>query len=255
MFDVVEESRLYTLKSNLFPLLHFSNHRDIKLSSNVNMAVLRESWQYRKIMSSLDEPESQQEHQKPQGTSKLFTASTLCLTLLVVIGIVSVRLWPRSPWSPAHSTPARLHCGNSTAEAISRGCTFDPVTVTWLPKECPRDVVDEFLESSNAQRYRYWFDLKGEHEIIGYDNLSMTHDHFYYTTQREHAAHCAFVMLRSYHVMRRGDRVDQMSDDPHHWHHCLMYLLDMDHTQNDIINTKGRIGFQGCKYHEPDFSQ
>ncbi len=156
-----------------------------------------------------------------------------------------------------HNTPSLLHafqdnsfhCGNTSAEAISRGCTFDPVTVEWLPKVCPRDALDDFLRSSGRDEgYRYWFDEAGTDEIEGYEALSKIDGRYYWTTQREHVAHCKYMILRSYYVMARGDMVNSLSQLEHHWRHCLDYEMEVDKEKDDVITTKGKVGFGTCSY-------
>ncbi|KAF7539510.1 hypothetical protein G7054_g2066 [Neopestalotiopsis clavispora] len=126
----------------------------------------------------------------------------------------------------------RYTCGNSLEEAKARGCTFDPMTVQWLPKQCSRAGVDEFLsahgthtdfstrpagaaaaavksrrgepdgstpypdQNATERVWRYYRDEAQTQEYVnGLIDAPIGH-YQYYTTRGEHLAHCAYILVR-----------------------------------------------------------
>src|SRR4051812_2353235 len=94
--------------------------------------------------------------------------------------------------------PPRLKCGNSVEEALALGCTFDPLSLAWLPSYFPRDVAHEFVEAAgNGTKWRYWMDKEGAKELRGIDELArIAPKVLYWTTVREHMNHCVYMLLR-----------------------------------------------------------
>jgi hypothetical protein len=139
-----------------------------------------------------------------------------------------------------------LTCGNSTTQAIALDCIFDPLTVSWLPRGCPTDATEEFVKASGGPKWRYYYDSEGKHEIVGYEPLSEMVDVHYYSTSREHAQHCAYMMMRFFHVLKRGGRLDSMSADPYHWDHCVEIMSNIINSYEDKVNAMGIVEFLGC---------
>lgn len=139
------------------------------------------------------------------------------------------------------------HCGNSTTEARSLGCTFDPLAISWLPAECPRDMTEEFLEFPGPDvKWHYWLDKEGNQEVKDYNTLSEME--WYWSTNREHMTHCAFMIMRLHRVIERGGRPDTLSMDFHHTRHCLMAFLSLSEANENfnLIGTLGDVRFGSC---------
>lgn len=133
------------------------------------------------------------------------------------------------------------------SEALERNCTFDPLTVQWLPQTCLRAEADEF---SAHDHWRYWTDQAGQHEITDLSrHAGPGEEHWYWTTGREHLTHCAYMLLRVAKIGQGGEgRMDDMSGDYNHSVHCAMNLLEAARSWElfDVIQTQGQVRFGSC---------
>lgn len=141
---------------------------------------------------------------------------------------------------------ANLTCGNTIESAMLHNCTFDQVTDQWLPLECSRVGLDDFLAySGHGTPWRYWTDQAGEREFF---DLS-THHGPYYTTEKEHMAHCAFMLIRVADAYAHPEiRLDERTADYHHTKHCAMMLLKaaLNSPTTDVINSYGKVVTGTC---------
>ena len=138
-------------------------------------------------------------------------------------------------------------CGNSSAEALALGCTFDRLTLTWMPTQCPRDETDKFIERLGPTGWQFYHDKEHTVEIESVDALSKLGDEQFHTTVHLHSYHCMFIFTRFYDVMKRGGRVDALSASSGHWSHCLELVLRLiDENPIEQPDAAARIKFNGC---------
>lgn len=131
-------------------------------------------------------------------------------------------------------------------EALERNCTFDPLTVQWLPQVCLRAGADEF---SAQEPWRYWTDQTGEHEIADLSrHVGPEDEHWYWTTAREHLTHCVYMLLRVAKVGQSEGKLDGMSGNYNHSVHCAMNLLEAAQSWDlfNVIQTQGQVRFGSC---------
>lgn len=156
---------------------------------------------------------------------KLFLYGLGCLSIILLTALITVAVVTQEPNQSLFSPDNELHCGNSVEEAKSLGCTFDQLTMLWLPKECERTGNSEFIEflQSNSS-WGYWTD-EDRNETITDVSLYTDVDGFW-TNQREHVAHCAFQFLRVYDAAKGRRIFDYKTWSEKHAHHCVMVLLN-----------------------------
>lgn len=128
------------------------------------------------------------------------------------------------------STP-RFSCGETFDEAHQRGCTFDALTLTWLPPQCSTYGAKEFLEiskSSGNGTWQYWEEKGGSNELGGFEALSyLPTGSSYWTTQEEHLHHCMWMLMRVHDAATTpGKRLDSRSSSYEHTKHCLDMLVE-----------------------------
>lgn len=90
-------------------------------------------------------------------TALQYVAAVLVLT---IGGFVFFTLSCRYIHHPELATtppPLKFSCGNSTAEAIAKGCTWDALSSHWLHPECPHDFSAEFLAYQMSYKPAYWY--------------------------------------------------------------------------------------------------
>jgi hypothetical protein len=145
-------------------------------------------------------------------------------------------------------TPRYQHtCGNSSTEAVENGCVFDRLTVSWQHPSCSQAATSDFLLYAGDRPYEYWLDQKGT-QLLDENELAHLNERWYWSTKREHLAHCAFVILRFYKAIDAGERVDDLAGSTKHAHHCMKNFLSLLEKSDDWddINTTGNIQYLSC---------
>ncbi|CZR65505.1 uncharacterized protein PAC_15405 [Phialocephala subalpina] len=161
----------------------------------------------------------------------------------------------------------RFTCGSTLDEALARGCTFDPMTVQWLPPQCSRAGLDEFLvahgthtpyrkrsESSypdqiaNESTWRYYTDETQAVEYVDGLQAAPVGHYMYYTTRGEHLAHCTYILIRGAEARAAGERLDLLSGDLEHTRHCALFLFEYARQDPhfDTVNTPGDVMLGAC---------
>ncbi|KAJ5156478.1 hypothetical protein N7492_009281 [Penicillium capsulatum] len=139
-----------------------------------------------------------------------------------------------------------LTCGNSTAEAKSLGCTYDPLTACWLPEQCPRDFTDEFAHFNDGKPFIYYYDEAATRQMKDYEEVGMNENGFYWTSVREHLVHCLYLLRRGHDVHMRGDRLDSMLGNIEHVDHCTDFLANWFRRDDPALNHIGTQGKTNC---------
>lgn len=168
-------------------------------------------------------------------------AVKFCSLLLNIVLVITILFLLRTP-ERQHT----LDCGNSLAEAQQRGCTYDQLTLRWLPETCSRVGLDEYLDASAPVGWKYWLDSEGKMPV---HNISMyTNGTALYTTEREHLTHCTYQLIRAADGLRSRGAVDTRARDFAHNHHCATRLLKaaMDTPRLDEITTYVHNAFGTC---------
>ncbi|PNS14044.1 hypothetical protein CAC42_6557 [Sphaceloma murrayae] len=141
--------------------------------------------------------------------SLVFVSSALILA--VISGIVVATHHRQT------SKPVRL-CGNSTAEALSLGCTWDQLTWAWYPPDCPHYANDEFTA---ADDWRFFTDPWG-HEAVGEDWVrGLNNEIQLYSRHGEHLTHCLYLFLSIGQIMRDGTPTTPKLRNYEHLEHCV----------------------------------
>jgi hypothetical protein len=96
--------------------------------------------------------------------------------------------------------------------------------VYWLPSACSQAYTSEFLQYSDTDSWNYWADENGTEPLPDLSSLSPGQK--YWTTNGEHMAHCAFMLVRLADALNSGKKLDKMTRHFEHSKHCAMMLLD-----------------------------
>jgi hypothetical protein len=140
-------------------------------------------------------------------------------------------------------------CGNSSSEAMALGCTFDPLSVNWIPVECSREGTDEWLEFTKARpsmKFPFFKNFEGSVDIPDERALSLSAD--FHTTKSWHLGHCIYLLQRLHMGYLTSARVDSDTTNIIHTKHCLKMLMEvvMKDKDRDTIDTHGEVGFLMC---------
>ncbi|KAL1617151.1 hypothetical protein SLS54_007928 [Diplodia seriata] len=183
---------------------------------------------YGKLPSSSNEdlmPEKTARHHGPPARHLLVVFSAaLALFAALGLGYTAGTRQGRSSSRPARVLQeSKLHCGSTVDEALSRGCTFDRLTLMWLPRECDRASDAEYRDFHN-NTFEYWLDAEGPHRPVA-DFERETTDEGFWGPQRQHLAHCAFMYTRLAKAVGGDDIYDRKVWSQDHAHHCAKVLL------------------------------
>ncbi|KAA8647076.1 uncharacterized protein ATNIH1004_005759 [Aspergillus tanneri] len=149
-----------------------------------------------------------------------YAAVAICIfTMLISLGLYGVLTQKDRKSKNSPSRP----CGNSSSEAMSLGCTFDHLTWSWYPPNCPHYANDEFI---HAEHWKYYFDPQGRREAVGkefYKALDTGVD--LYTERREHTSHCVFLFLSLGQIIRDATPYPPILVQYEHVLHCSEMVL------------------------------
>ncbi|KAH8819857.1 hypothetical protein F5884DRAFT_865505 [Xylogone sp. PMI_703] len=124
-----------------------------------------------------------------------------------------------------------LNCGNTTAEARARGCEFDVLSYSWIPRECrDRQTDDEFIQwLYNDDRqlgpWPFFTDREMKNRIPDANALSERVNILSYTPQEEHIGHCIFWYRRLHRALSNNFKVDIRGRNLNHTMHCTTMVL------------------------------
>ncbi|KAH0425947.1 hypothetical protein CcaCcLH18_10651 [Colletotrichum camelliae] len=230
----------YSLAQRLFPRLVVPSYREVSTES------LDEKPS--RVSDEDDERQSIEPLRQATWTAK---RAALCATATVVIfALASLTALLIS--SEAHSNrqnmaPANL-CGNSSAEALSLGCTFDQLLWAWLPPNCPHYANDEFLK---AEEWKYYIDPLGKEQAVG-ENWAKAMDNKMplWGERREHLTHCVYMFLSVGQIIRDGTSYPPRLVAYEHLEHCaniILKSLKRGKTWNNMETSTGRVHYdQSC---------
>jgi hypothetical protein len=216
-------------------------------------------WSYGRVDTdssddNLDEktplPDSNQEYSRP-FTRKAKNLIYAALTVSGVVILLSIALYFHTT-SPAQSRNSSIRpCGNSSAEALARGCSFDQLMWAWFPKHCPHYANDNFLQAEPERPWVFYTDPHTK-EVATEDKWSKVLDNeiFVYGERREHLTHCVYMFLNLGQIFRDGGRYTPKHVNYEHVEHCagiMLKSLRNDSTWYDLETFAGPVSYdQDC---------
>lgn len=153
-------------------------------------------------------------------------SSLTTFTLMLAAWTLSVRMSRAQPFVYDEyfnrERPGTITCGNTTDEAISRGCRFDELADLWLPTKCSNAFEKEYLKTNNGGPFVYWTDTTGQHLV---SNRSLyVGGNTYFSTTRDHLVHCEYNLYRFAHALKTGEPIGHDGTFSDHMHHCANML-------------------------------
>lgn len=147
----------------------------------------------------------------------ILTLFTLCAIIVAIYSPFLLREATSNAISP-------VSCGNSSAEAISRGCSFDQLTWSWYPPHCPHYANEEF---TRAEAWTFFLDNQGEQEATGdWWRKAMDNEVRLWGQRREHLTHCVYLMLSVAQVVRDKTPAATKMLEYKHLQHCADFMLE-----------------------------
>lgn len=142
----------------------------------------------------------------------------------------------------------RLHCGNTTDEAVALRCEFDLLSNSWTPKECfDAETSTEFRQwLLSPERYRQWPYFSDENATQWISNeeiLSQRINNVIWTTPEHHIGHCIFLLRRLHRIVEaRGTiRMNSRFGQYSHTEHCSNVTLRSLMNPSNLTETSVRL--------------
>ncbi|TGO90503.1 hypothetical protein BPOR_0062g00230 [Botrytis porri] len=185
-------------------------------------------------------------NKRPYIKRALDTITLLCLFSISFVVIYSTfQHQSKQPELKART----FTCGNTTADAQQNNCIYDPLAVSWVPRQC--------LDSESLQEYYDhgpWDYFQNKNKSGKIDPLDLGFE-MYYTTIREHVEHCAIVWQRL-HRFTTGSHTNSVmtsslsESNLEHTEHCSRMLIkwvdNFNATKLQELETRNNPGFQTC---------
>ncbi|ATZ47689.1 hypothetical protein BCIN_03g00020 [Botrytis cinerea B05.10] len=176
----------------------------------------------------------------------LGTVALLCLFPISVVVIYGIFQYQGKQLVPKSRT---FTCGNTTVDAQQNNCVYDPLAVSWVPRQC--------LDSKSLQEYNDhgpWEYFQNKNRSGKIDPLDLGFE-MYYTTIREHVVHCAIVWQRLHRFTTGSHKnlvfTSSLSESKlEHTEHCSRMLIkwvdNFNATKLHELGTRNNPGFQTC---------
>lgn len=115
-------------------------------------------------------------------------------------------------------------CGNSTSEALSRGCSFDYMMWSWYPPHCPH-YTDNLFRA--AESFPYYKTLQDTEPIESRDLFTVIENQgSVWAVKGEHLTHCVYMLLAQGQIIRDGTGFAPILVEYEHLEHCAEFLLE-----------------------------
>ncbi|KAG8622764.1 hypothetical protein KVT40_009275 [Elsinoe batatas] len=171
-----------------------------------------------------------------QGICVWIIAITLSIGFGIVIGLAIPRALfghTRAPKSP----PKTHFCGNTSAEAIAAGCTWDQLTWAWYPPHCPHYANEEFVA---ADDWKFFSDPWGTEANSSMWDRGLNNQVQLFSRHGEHLTHCVYLLLSMGQIVRDGTPATPKLRNYEHLEHCVEMLMPVVRADANysMINTK-----------------
>ncbi|OLN82000.1 hypothetical protein CCHL11_09277 [Colletotrichum chlorophyti] len=166
---------------------------------------------------------------KTQNTIRIWQiiSALLAISMAPEEGTDNVLRWMKE----AEVAEGHFWCGNSTAEAKRRGCTFHKLHNRWMSPVCTRDFeyakTAVFEALGGEPEFHFFKDRDGEPgDEISDDELNelelLTPA---WTTVGHHMSHCMYLLLQAAAAMNLGTKADMVVHTWEHAKHCATVIL------------------------------
>ena len=137
-------------------------------------------------------------------------------------------------------------CGDSVAEAISRGCKFDPIFTSWMPEHCrDEELITEFNKIGDGPNGTWLYFADAEHKIqITEEEAAAKAEDPYgviHMNASHHKLHCIYAWRKEvrYYTGQTNKLMQQGIEHDRHVVHCgevLMNATDFDAASHPSLN-------------------
>jgi len=197
---------------------------------------------------------------KSSTNSHWFTSRTLVKALLICLaawGFVDIFIhllsFIRGPESTAlieHADLTDCNCGETIAEAKTKGCKFDALASAWLPAECIDEELSNEFDHSGPEvdgSWPYFLHPNGTVPLSMDDLASMANTgQRWYSTREWHLLHCNFYWRKKTRSAQTGVVLEKRYDTVDHIAHCWNMVMMTTPMDSLTVNAKVVL-FSGLK--------
>jgi len=152
---------------------------------------------------------------------------TVISSILAIAALFGVGFFALSQASDSAAFGFRREhpCGNSSAEALALGCTFDHLTWAWYPAYCPHYTNDLFRAAEGGFSY---YESLGSKEALDEESFYRILDTKggVWVEKREHLTHCVYLLLAQAQIVRDRTRYVPKLVEYEHLEHCAHFLME-----------------------------
>ncbi|KAI0127133.1 hypothetical protein BJ170DRAFT_581941 [Xylariales sp. AK1849] len=152
----------------------------------------------------------------------------IILPISLVISFISVGVLAARTMHDDTSKYARASlCGNSSSEALAIGCSFDHLTRSWYPPNCPHYTNNLFRTAEPKNPFRYYESLESTEPINDDDLFRLIESQGgVWVEKREHLTHCVYMLLAQAQIVRDGVNPVPILVQYGHLEHCASLVLE-----------------------------
>ena len=196
---------------------------------------------YRKLEAE-DEDMAQRRFEVGDPTTwQRLSVVAIILLIITTIALLLIVPFAGNKNAPAPMPTASLDCGNTSAEAMAKGCRIEPMMYGWVPPEC---FYDDLSDQYHVYTDRKWYEDRNlQHEVEPSRMLAGELPMVY--TTGYHSAHCLFMwrkMARA--VNHRVTLLDNKALSLHHADHCAKSISLFPEDPSAVATVK--LGFYHC---------
>ncbi|RFU26794.1 hypothetical protein B7463_g9541, partial [Scytalidium lignicola] len=116
------------------------------------------------------------------------------------------------------------YCGNTSEEALKKGCILDFIPGAWVHPDCyDKELEEEFLR---LKEWHWYYDKEAQHELFE-DSIRRTGGpNPIYVSQEYHILHCAYTWKKLHRAVIRQTPIDSHIGSYKHTQHCLKTLTE-----------------------------
>lgn len=167
------------------------------------------------------------DNQRTKGLRKATSIALFALTTAAGLALLSIVLWygviaalgPTVNSRAGNTSASSRWCGNSSEEAIARGCRMEGMSYAWMPPQCFYDSLSSQYQPFTS---REWFieDHNKTRTIVSPTDLEMGRFSEVWAAGY-HTSHCLFLWTKlSYAIENRMPLVDVRTANYEHTRHC-----------------------------------
>lgn len=188
------------------------------------------------------EPDVPVKHFGRISRTTILLASGALITAVMLISLGAYSVIHSTQTNGASKTSSIGRCGNSSAEALSLGCSFDQSTLSWFPPYCPHYANEDFVKMNPEKPWKFYTNPYKKIPATETQWTDILDNKFEIWGERgEHLSHCVFMFRTLGQIVRDSGRFVPKHVNYHHIEHCTNVLLDLVRKDKDFYEIETKV--------------